>query len=186
MSRRQEEPLRLLSKEERHWLERITRSPQEPLSHVIHAKQILAVTQGQTYTEAARLSGRRSGDAVGELVARFNHKGVAAVALGRGGGPKPRYGAAERERILAEARRSPDPEHDGASQWSLKLLQRALRRSGPKRFGQVSTYTLWAVLQGAGFRWLRARSWYETGKVLRRRKTGAVWVTDPDAEAKKT
>ena len=36
-----------------------------------------------------------------------------AIQPGHGGGPAIQYGAAERERILAEARRQPDPEKDG-------------------------------------------------------------------------
>jgi hypothetical protein len=186
MSRRQKEPLRVLIEAERQWLERIAHATQEPLSHVIRAKQLLAVAAGKGYTAAAHLTGRRSGDAVAQLVARFNREGVQAVAPWTGGGPKPVYGIAERERILAEARRVPDPEHDGTGQWSLKLLQRTLRRQEPERFKRLSTYTIWAVLRGAGFRLLRTRSWCETGRVLRRRKLGAVWVTDPDAGAKKT
>jgi len=35
---------------------------------------------------------------------------VSAIARKRGGGPKPIYEVAARERILAEARRVPDPE----------------------------------------------------------------------------
>ena len=34
------------------------------------------------------------------------------------------------ERILAEARRSPDREQDGTAVWSLLTLQRAMRRNG--------------------------------------------------------
>ena|ERR1051326_394012 len=186
MSRRQKDPLRMLEREERQWLQRIARSRREPASHVIRAKQLLAVAAGQNYTTAAALTGRQSGDAVSHLVARFNREGLQALAPRTGSGRKPTYGVTEREQILAEARRRPEPERDGTATWSLKLLQRTLRRAAPKRLGQISTYTIRAVLHGAGCRWGRSRSWCETGRVLRKRKRGAVWVTDPDTEAKKS
>src|SRR5262249_45930107 len=154
--------------------------------HVIRAKQLLAVAAGQSYTRAAELSGRKSGDAVSHLVARFNREGLQAVAPRTSSGRKPTYGMPEREQILAIARRPPRSEVEGSATWSLKLLQRCLRRTAPQRFGRVSTYTIRAVLQGAGCRWGRSRSWCETGRVLRKRKSGAVWVTDPDTEAKKS
>src|SRR5262249_47770931 len=172
--------------EERQWLQRIARSTREPASHVIRAKPLLAVAAGQSYTTAAAVTGRKSGDAVSHLVARFNREGLHAVAPRAGSGRKPTYGVAEREQMLAEARRRPDPERDGTATWSLKLLQHALRRTAPKRWGRVSTYTIRAVLHGAGCRWGRSRTWCETGRVLRKRKLGAVWVTDPETEAKKS
>jgi hypothetical protein len=49
----------------------------------------------------------------------------------------------------------------------------------------VSTYTIWSVLQDAGFTWQKDRSWCETGTAIRKRKSGTVTVRDPDAEAKK-
>lgn len=103
-----------------------------------------------------------------------------------GSGRRPSYGGTEREQILAVARRPPKPERDGSAAWSLKLLQYALRRTAPQRFGQISTYTIRAVLHGAGCRWGRSRSGCATGRVVRNRKRGAVWVTAPDAEATKS
>ncbi len=140
MSRRQKEPLRMLHEEETRWLERIARSTREPATHVLRAQQLLAVAAGQSYIEAARRTGRRSGDAVAQVVSRFNREGVQALARRGGAGTKPTYGAAEREAILAEARRCPTPESDGTATWSLSLLQQALRRKAPKSLGQVSTY----------------------------------------------
>jgi hypothetical protein len=186
MSRRQKDPLRPLAEEERQWLQRMARSRQEPMGQVIRAKQLLAVAAGQSYTRAAVATGRKSGDAVSHLVTCFNQEGIRAVVPRMGSGCKPTYGIAEREQILAEARRKPDPRREGTATWSLQLLQRALRCKDPQRFGRVSTYTLRAVLHGAGYRWGRSRSWCETGRVLRKRKLGAVWVTDPDTEAKKS
>jgi transposase len=186
MSRRQKSPLRTLTTDERQWLQRIARSTREAATHVVRAKQILAVAAGHSYTEAAKLSGRRSGDAVAQLVERFNREGMQAIELRTGGGPKPKYGMRERERILAAVRRAPEPETDGTATWSLMTLRRALRRA-PDGLPQVSTYTIRAVLQEAGFRWPRTRTWCETGVTMRKRKSGAVVkVVDPDTMPKKT
>jgi transposase len=185
MTRRQKDPLRELTSEERQWLVRIARSHAEPASHVARAKALLAVADGKSYTEAAKAAGRRSGDAVSNLVARFNWEGVCALEPGHGGGPTPIYASEERQRILAEARREPDREKDGTAEWSLTTLRRSLR-GAPDGLPEVSTYTIWKVLREAGFSWQRTRSWCETGRVKRKRNSGeVVEVTDPDAEAKK-
>jgi transposase len=186
MSRRPKEPLRALREEEEEWLRRIARSTGEPANHVIRAKQLLAVAAGQSYTQAALQTGRRSGDAVAQLVSRFNREGVQALERRGGAGAKPTYGAVEREQILALARRCPVPEAEGAATWSLTLLQRALRRQAPQSLGRLSTYTIWAVLHEAGIQWGRTRRWCETGQARRKRKSGVVTVVDPDAEAKKS
>lgn len=185
MTRRQKDPLRPLTKEERNLLEQISRSYSEPASHVARAKALLAVANGQSYVEAAKAAGRRSGDAVSQLVSRFNQEGIAAIEPRHGGGPQPTYGVDERERILAEVRRAPDPEQDGTATWSLTTLQRALRRS-PDGLPQVSTYTIWVVLHEAGWNYQKNRTWCETGKVKRKRQGQIVEVIDPDATAKKT
>ena len=78
MTRRQKDPLRALTEEERHLLVRISRSHAEPASHVARAKALLAVADGMSYTAAAKAAGRRSGDAVSKLVSRFNQEGLAA------------------------------------------------------------------------------------------------------------
>lgn len=185
MTRRKKEPLRELSEEERDWLEKITRSLNEPFSHVVRAQEILNVAAGKTYTEAARLVGRRSGDPVAELVKSFNQAGLNAIQPGHGGGPTPKYGTAERERILAEFRRQPDPELDGTKTWSLKTLERSLR-SAVDGLPEVSADTIRGVLLEAGYSWQNSRTWCQTGQVVRKRKCGKVIVTDPDAEPKKT
>jgi transposase len=95
------------------------------------------------------------------------------------------YGATERERILAEVRRTPDRERDGTATWSLSILQRALRQA-PDGLPDVSTYTIWKVLHEAGLSWQKTRTWCETGTVKRKRRSGVVEVSDPDAEAKKS
>jgi transposase len=186
MTRRQKDPLRALTEEERNLLVRISRSHAEPAAHVARAKALLAVADGHNYTEAAKAAGRRSGDAVSELVSRFNREGISAIEVRHGGGPTLTYTAKERERILREVRRRPDREKDGTATWSLSTLRRTLRQA-PDGLPGVSTYTIWKVLKEAGFEWQRTRSWCETGRVKRKkRKSGeVVEVTDPDAEAKK-
>jgi transposase len=186
MTRRQKDPLRPLTQDERELLVRIGRSHAEPASHVARAKALLAVVDGKSYTAAAKAAGRRSGDAVSDLVSRFNREGIAAIEPCHGGGPRITYTAKERERILKEARRAADRETDGSGTWSLSALRGALRRADDG-LPEVSTYTIWKVLREAGFSWQRTRSWCETGRVERkRRKSGeVVEVTDPDAEAKK-
>jgi transposase len=186
MSRRQKEPLRAMTEEEEAWVKRIARAMHEPATHVVRAKQLLAVAAGQSYSQAARLTGRRSGDAVATLVSRFNREGVHALERRAGGGRKPTYGMNERGQIITEARRCPQPAQDGTATWSLQLLQRALRKQDPQRWGQLSTFTIWAVLHEAGLQWGRTRSWCETGQARRKRKSGVVTVIDPDTEAKKT
>jgi transposase len=185
MSRRKTDPLRKLTEDERNWLERISRSQVEPANHVARAKQILGVADGYNYTEAAQRSGRKSGDAVSHLVSRFNQEGMNAILPRHGGGPANKYGVAERERILKEARRKPTPEADGTANWSLSLLCQALRKA-PDGLPDISQDTIRTVLLEAGFSWQNTRSWCETGQAVRKRKRGKVIVTDPDATPKKT
>lgn len=183
MSRRQKEPLRALTEEELAHLLQLSRSGAAPASQVARAKAILAVTEGYSYTAAARQAGRVSGDAVSHLVARFNREGVSAIAPGHGGGPVAQYTAHERELILAQTRRNPDREQDGTATWSLSTLQRTLRK---QTLPHVSRSTIWCVLREAGLSWQQSRTWCDTRSVQRRRKSGVVTVRDPDTEAKKS
>lgn len=64
MCRPQKDPLRALRAEERQALERFSRSLTQPADQVIHAKEVLAVANGQTFTDAAKFAGCKSGDAV--------------------------------------------------------------------------------------------------------------------------
>jgi transposase len=185
MTRRQKDPLRPLTEEERALLEQISRAQSEPASHVARARALLSVADGSTYTEAAQLVGRCCGDVVSQWVAKFNAEGLAALEPGHGGGPAVTYGVAEQERVLAEARRTPDRERDGTATWSLMTLRRALREA-EDGLPNISTYTIWLVLREAGWSWQKDASWCETGKVKRKRKEGVVEVTDPDATPKKT
>ena len=185
MSRRQKEPLRALTDEERTVLTQISRAQSEPASHVARAKALLIVASGGSYTAAARAAGRRSNDAVSQLVSRFNSEGLAAIEPRHGGGPQIVYGVEEGKRILAEFERQPDREKDGTATWSLSTLQRALREA-PDGLPNVSTYTILHVLHDAGWTWQKNRTWCKTGTVTRKRKGVAVEVTDPEAEVKKT
>jgi len=186
MTRRQKHPLRDLSAEERQQLEQIARATSESASRVAHAKSLLAVANGQSYTSAAQASGRRSGDAVAQLVKRFNQEGIAALTPRHGGGAKTQYQSSQRQRLLEIAQQQPELAKDGVSQWSLSALQRRLRADSSGEFATVSTYTIWKVLHQSGQSLQQSRSWCKTGSALRRRKSGVVMVTDPDTEVKKT
>ena len=185
MSRRKKDPLRPLTAEEAAALGKISRSQAEPAARVARAIMILAVSGGDDYQDAARAAGRRSGDAVSHLVARFNAEGLAALDPRHGGGRAPVYDPSARERIIQEARRQPTPEADGTASWSLSTLRKALR-SAPDGLPRVSTYTIGRVLHEAGASPQKDRSWCPTGTVLRKRKSGTVVVTDPDTSSKKS
>lgn len=185
MAHRQKDPLRPLSERERARLEHISRSGASPASHVERAKVLLAVGRGEPYMEAARGTGRRSGEGVAKLVARFNREGLSAIETKHGGGSARLYNEAEKDRILREVGRKPDRDLDGTANWSVATLQQALRRA-PDGLPRVSTHTVWKVLREAGYSWQKDRSWCETGQAERKRTAGIVRVHDPDATPKKT
>jgi transposase len=185
MSRRRKDPLRALTGGERLALTGLSRSRAAPAVRVARAVMLLAVADGSDYQQAARAAGRKSGDAVSHLVARFNREGLGALDPRHGGGHEPTYDDAARERILREAARTPTPENDGTATWSLTILRRVLR-AAPDGLPTVSTFTIWQVLHGAGYTFQRTRTWCPTGSAVRKRKAGAVTVTDPDAAAKKS
>ena len=66
----------------------------------------------------------------------------------------------------------PEEKQDGASSWSLSLLQRRLRQQ--PEFSRISTYTIWQVLHEANWSWQLNRSWCTTAVVKRRCKSGIV------------
>ena len=185
MSRRRKDPLRPLTDDERRHLTRLRRSAAAPAVHVARAVMLLAVADGSDYQTAARAAGRKSGDAVSHLVARFNREGVAALDPRHGGGHARTYDADARDRILREVARTPTPDADGTATWSLATLRRALR-AAPDGLPTVSTFTIGRVLHEAGYTFQRTRSWCPTGSAVRRRKPGVVTVTDPDAGPKKS
>jgi transposase len=185
MSRRKKDPLREISDPERQELTALSRSRAAPAVEVTRAKILLAVASGDDYQAAARAVGRRSGDAVSHLVARFNAEGLDALTPRHGGGWRPTYGPEATGRIVAEAARAPTPEADGTATWSLSILQRALR-AAPDGLPKVSTYTIRRVLRASGASYQRSRTWCPTGKATRRRKAGPAVVIDPDSDAKKS
>ncbi len=185
MSRRRKDPLRSLTADERHELTHLRLSHSAGAVRVARATMLLAVADGSDYQQAARAAGRKSGDAVSHLVARFNREGLAALDLRHGGGHQPTYDAAARDRILREAARTPTPDRDGTATWSLTTLRRVLR-AAPDGLPAVSTFTIWRVLREGGYTFQRSRTWCPTGSAVRKRKAGVVTVTDPDAAAKKS
>jgi len=185
MSRRKKHPLRLLTDDEREALRRLSHATAAPAVQVTRARLVLAVAAGANYQDAAQALGRRSGDAVATLVARFNDLGLDALPLRHGGGRQPTYTAAAHARILREVRRPPTPAGDGTATWSLNLLKKALR-TAPDGLPTVSTFTIGQTLHDAGYTYQENRTWCHTGTVLRKRKAGIVPVTDPDTAPKKS
>lgn len=122
MSRPEKEPLRALSPQERLELEALTRAWNEPVAHVARARALLALADGLSFTAVAQAAGRRSGDGVAKRAARFNVLALAALARRPAPGRVPTYDAPAHERILAEARCSPQPALDGTATWSLATL----------------------------------------------------------------
>jgi transposase len=127
MSRSAAEPLRPLTNEERKELQRVSRASSERRIRHQRAVALLAVAQGSSLSEAARLVGWKSHDPVTKVTRRFNRMGLRALDDLPRPGPHPTYGPAAQGRILQEARRTPDRKEDATGTWSLALLQRALR-----------------------------------------------------------
>ena len=184
MSRRKNNPLRPLTDNEHDALSRLRRATAAPAVEVTRARLLLAVAGGATYQDAAHGCGRKSGDAVATLVARFNQVGLDALPLRHSGGRRPHYDAVARVRILRAVQRQPTPAQDGTATWSLNLLKKSLR-AAPDGLPKVSTFTIGQTLHNAGYTFQENRTWCRTGTVLRKRKAGIVTVTDPAAESKK-
>lgn len=182
MATPQKEPLRAVTAEERAALARLAQASSERVDRVRRATALLAVAGGQPFAQAARQAGYRSGTAVAELVARFNRRGLAALAIAPGRGRKPTYDPAARAQIVATAQREPDRREDGTATWSLSTLERTLRRAGLPRVGAS---TIRQVLQEAGSSYQQTRTWCPTGIAERKRKGGVVRVVDPQTEVKR-
>ncbi len=174
--------LRPLGVDEQTELERLGKAQNERVDRVQRAGALLAVAHGQSFAAAARQAGFRSGSTVADLVGRFNARGLAALRIAAGRGRTPTYAARARAQIVATAQRTPDRRQDGTASWSLRLLQRTLRREDLPRIG---TNTIRRVLQDAGSSYQRTRSWCPTGTAQRVRKTGVVTVVDPETERKR-
>jgi len=182
MAQIQKHPLRILSTQEERELQRLVKATSERLDVVYRAKALLAVARGQSFTEAAHQAGLKSGDGVGKLVMRFNEHGLAALSVAAGRGCKMTYTSQERSLILQEVQRPPDREEDGTATWSLKMLERALRKKGLPHLGAS---TIREVLHESGYSWQQSRTWVRTGYALRVRKSGTVTTYDPETPEKK-
>jgi hypothetical protein len=91
MAQPQKEPLRALSEQEKRELQRLVKASSERVDVMRRAKALLAVANGKTLTEAAHEAGLKSGKGVGQLVKRFNARGLAALSIAAGRGRKPTY-----------------------------------------------------------------------------------------------
>jgi transposase len=175
------DPLRPLSSEEQRTLERIAQATSERVDRVRRAQAILTVAQGQSLSQATRQAGWRHHSGVAKLVARFNRQGMEAIDIAPGRGRRPTYDTAARAQIVAMAQQPPRRREDQTATWSLRTLQRRLRRDG---LPTVGTSTIRRVLQDAGSSYQRTRTWCPTGTALRKRKAGVVRVVDPQTEEK--
>src|ERR1700732_3836908 len=99
------EPLRSVTEEERRELQRVSRAASEARIHHQRAVALLAVAEGKSLSEAARLAGWRSHDPMTRVTRRFNTRGLLALSDLPRPGPPRTYGLAQRARILQEARR---------------------------------------------------------------------------------
>ncbi len=181
MATPQKEPLRPLTAEEQAVLERIRTATSERVDRVRRAQAVLAVAQGQSFTQAGQAVGFRSHTGVAKLVARFNRRGLGALNVAPGRGRWPTYGVAERAQIVRVAQQAPRRREDGTATWSLSTLQRRLRADALPRVGRS---TIRRVLQRAGSSYQRTRTWCPTGTALRKRKAGIARVVDPHTEQK--
>jgi transposase len=182
MGQTQKHPLRLVSEQEKQELHRLVKATSERVDMVRRAKALLNVADGQSFTQAARQAGLKSGDGVGKLVMRFNEHGLAALCVAAGRGRKVSYSSAQRSLILQEVQRQPDREEDATATWSLKTLERALRKKGLPHLGAS---TIREVLHESGYSFQQTRTWCRTGYALRVRKSGTVTTYDPETPEKK-
>ena len=159
MAKPQKHPLRLLSKQEEQELQRLVKASSERVDVVRRAKVLLAVADGQSFTKAAHQAGFKSGDAVGQLVARFNERGLAALRIAPGRGRKPTYTSQDRALILQEVQRPPNREEDQTISWSLTTLRRSLRK---KHLPHIANETIREVLHEAGYSYQQTGTWCRT------------------------
>jgi transposase len=178
----QKEPLHPLSEQEQHELQRIAKASAERMDVIKRARALLAVANGQGFSQAATSAGFASGDTVCQLVARFNQQGLSALLVATGRGRKPTYTHQQRSQIVAELASEPERKEDGSASWSLSLLQQRLRKTG---LPQVGASTIRRTLHQAGYVYGQSRTWCQTGTVLRKRKSGVVKVHDPKTQEKK-
>jgi transposase len=181
MGRPRKEELRDLKEEERRELKRVEKATSERVDAVKRAKALLLIAGGTTFSTAGQEVGL-SGEAVAQLVRRFNQRGLAILEIAAGRGRKPTYTSEQRGRVLSEVQRKPDREKDQTATWSLLLLRNALRTSSLPRIGAE---TIRHILHEAGYTYQRTRTWVHTGYALRKRKSGTVTTYDPETPEKK-
>ena len=80
------ERLRPLTREEQAALVTVAKASSERVDRVRRATALLAVAEGQSFAQAARQAGLRSGSAVTALFHRFNQRGLAALTFAAGCG----------------------------------------------------------------------------------------------------
>lgn len=181
MGARQKPILRPLSEAERREWQRVARATSERVDTVKRAKALLAVSEGKTFTQAGSLSGL-SRDGVSQQGERFNQRGLAVREIAAGRGRKLTYHSQERVRVLQEGQRQPDRKNDQTATWSLKLLEKALRKGGLPPIGAT---TIGRIVHEEGDSLQRDRTWCDTGYALRKRKDGVYRVHDPQTQEKK-
>src|SRR5260370_42366189 len=81
MSRPQKEPLRPLTMQETHELQRVAKPSSERVDTVRRAKALLALTDGQSFTQAALQAGFKEADSVSKLGRRFHRIRLAALCI---------------------------------------------------------------------------------------------------------
>lgn len=181
MGAQQKITLRPLSQAERHELQRVAKASSERVDTVRRAKSLLTIADGKTFTQAGMSAGF-SREGVSQLVERFNQRGLAVLIIAPGRGRKAIYESQARTRVVQEVQRKPDRVNDQSATWSLKLLQRALRRDA---FPSIGATTIGRILHEEGYSLQRDRTWCDTGSALRKRKDGIYRVRDPHAQEKK-
>ena len=138
---------------------RIAASGVERVERIRRARALLAVDQGQSFTQAARTARMRSSSGIAALVQRFHERGMTALDTLPGAGRHRMYGNAEKRLILQEVER----EIDRSPAWSLSSLQEALRNA-PEGTPKVSAKTIGQVLREAGYKWhADDHSWTRNG-----------------------
>jgi len=181
MGRPRNEELRDLTEAERRELRRVEKATSERVDAVKRAKALLLVSAGATFATTGQEAGL-SGEAVAQLVRRFNQRGLAVLETAPGRGRKPTYTSEQRSRVLSELQREPDREKDQTATWSLMLLRKALRKDS---LPHISAETIRHLLHDAGYTYQRTRTWVHTGYALRKRKSGTVTTYDPETPEKK-
>ena len=182
LGRRAKIALRDLTSEEEKTLQRLIKATSERVDTVRRAKALVAMARGATFTQAAQEAGFKSSETVSQLIERFNTQGLHVLSIAAGRGRKKTYDSQARMRVLQQMQQEPDRDKDTTATWSLKTLEKALRK---RELPQIGATTIGRVLHEAGYSVQQSRTWCLTGSALRKRKAGVVTVRDPDTEEKK-